>query len=92
MLNIKNSRGTVFQVEVKEKQVQCNLSTGKKNQDDTYTNMTWRARFVGNAFEKAKELQDKDRIEIINGAVENTYDKENEKLYVNVVIFDFNKI
>lgn len=89
-LNITGKYITVFQVEDKGNYIQANLSTGKKNQDGTYTNMSWRARFVGKCKEKAKLLGDKDKIEIISGTVENSYNKEKKALYVNVTVFDFN--
>lgn len=87
----KNYRnfGTVFQVEVKEKVVQCNLSTSKKLPDGTYKNSNWRAAFVGDAKAKAEGLKDKDRIEILEASVETTYVKETDKTYVNLTIFDF---
>lgn len=93
MLNLGMSTKyvSVFNPEVKEKYVQANITTSKKNDDNTYDNMYWKARFVGKAFEAAKELKDKDKIEITNGIVENNYDKENEKLWVNVTIFSFKK-
>lgn len=80
---------SVFNPEIKEKYVQANLTTSKKNEDNSHTNMYWKARFVGKALETAKELKDKDKIEITNGIIENKYDKENEKLWVNVTIFAF---
>ncbi len=52
--------------------------------------MYWKVKFVGEKnIEKAKTLKDKDKIEILKGAIENTYDKENKILWVNVTIFDF---
>ena len=88
-LNITGKYVTVWNVEDKGNYIQANLSTGKKNKDGTYTNMSWRTRFVGNAKGKAKALQDKDKIEIVNGLVENTYDKEKKTTYVNVTVFEF---
>lgn len=89
MLNITGKYVSVFEVEVKEKYCTANLSTSKKNTDGTYTNMYWKARFVGKAFDKAKKLKDKDKIEITNGIIENSYDKEKEKLWVIVTVFEF---
>lgn len=91
MLNLGKSTKyvSVFCPEVKEKFVQANLTTSKKNDDNTYINMYWKARFVGKSIEAAKELKDKDKIEITNGIIENNYDKENEKLWVNVTVFEF---
>lgn len=83
---------SVFQVEDKGKYMLANLSTSKKNQDNTYTNMYWRAKFVGLAYEKAKELKDKDKIEIVQGIVENTYDKSKNKLWLNVTVFKFDRM
>ncbi len=82
---------SVFTIDIKEKYVAANLTTGKKNPDKAYTNMYWKARFVGEeAYEKAKALKDKDKIEILKGTIENTYDKETKNLWVNVTIFQFN--
>lgn len=91
MLNIIG-RGNVFNVETTEKSVNCNLSTAKKNQDGKYEYMSWRTRFVGKAFEPAKELKDKDRINITSGVIENKYDKAKDKTYYNVSIFEFEKM
>lgn len=92
MLNVTGKYVSVFEAEDKEKFVQANLSTSKKNQDGSYTNMYWKARFVGDAYEPAKALVDKDKIHILRGAVENKFDKEKDKLYVTIVIFSFKKI
>lgn len=91
MLNIKDSYATVWDTTVEEKYVQAQISTSKKNPttESGYENMSWRARFVGKAFDAAKELTRGTRINITNGAVENSYNKETKTLYVNVVIFDF---
>ena len=88
-LNITGKYITVFQVEDKEKYIQANLSTGKKDRDGNWTNMSWRARFVGKCKDKASQLKDKDKIEITNGLIENNYVKETKTLWVNVVVFDF---
>lgn len=88
MLNVTGKYVSVYDVEDKGNYVQAKLRTGRKNKDGSYTNMTWRARFVGNANEPAKNLQDKERIEIVNGIIENSFDA-NGKQWHNVVIFDF---
>lgn len=91
MLNVTGKYVSVFEAEDKGNFVQANLSTSKKNKDGTYTNMYWRARFVGEAYEPAKELVDKDKIHILRGAIENKFDKEWDRLYITVVIFRFKK-
>lgn len=81
----------VFNKEVSEKFVRCNLSEGEKQQDGTYKNYSWRTTFVGGCLDKAKALNDKDVITITKGKVTNEYVKEQGKAYVNVVVFDFDK-
>ena len=92
MLNVTGKFVTVFDVGEKEKYVGANLSTSKKNQDGTYSNMYWKGRFVGSSKEAAKALKDKDVISIKSGVIENSYDKENNKLWVTVIIFEFEKV
>lgn len=91
MLNVTGKYVSVFEVVDKGNFVQANLSTSKKNQDGSYTNMYWKARFVGEAYAPAKALVDKDKIHILRGAIENKFDKEWDRLYVTVVIFRFKK-
>lgn len=88
-MNITDTKVTVFDAEDKGKYVQANLSEGRKNQDGTWTNMSWRTRFVGKCKDRASGLQDKDKITITNGIVTNEYNKEQKRVYVNVVVFEF---
>ena len=60
-----------------------------KDQDDKPRYASWRARFVGEAYEDALGLEDKDRIIIQSGIADNVYNKEKEKLYVTVTLFRF---
>lgn len=64
------------------------ISTGDKQQDGSYVNTNWFARFVGKAFEKLDQLESKDKIRI-TGKVANPYNKETKKAYLNLVVFDF---
>lgn len=91
MLNIKDTRFvSTFEVEPVEGKnvVKANLSTSKKNGQE-YINMYWKGRFVGQAYDKALTLQHGSKIDIINGVIENNYDKENKKAWYTVTIFDF---
>lgn len=97
MLNVTGKYVTVFQPRIEldksERIVFANLSTSKKNTDRnghvSYENMAWYGRFVGDSFEPAKALRNEDKIDIIKAAIENRYDKEAHKLYVDVTIFEF---
>jgi hypothetical protein len=97
MLNVTGKFVTVFQPEIKTKissnMLFANLSTSKKNKSNDnvvyYTNMNWRGRFVGNAFEPSKLLKDGDKIDITKGSIENRYDKVNKTQYVDVTIYEF---
>lgn len=86
-------KANVFEVKRDEKRkntIIANISTYEgKDQNDKNQYCSWRARFVSDAYEKALGLKDKDRIIITKGKVENNYNKEQERLYVHVTIFDF---
>ena len=92
-LNITGKFVSVFQVEEKPERAKntvfANLSTSEKKEDGTYENMYWKAKFVGKAYEAAKKLKDADKVNILSGLIKNNFDKENEKLWVDVVIFEF---
>lgn len=92
-LNITRSYGTVWQVEVEDRYVKANVSTSDKNPkaENGREYMSWPTRFVGEAFEKAKELEPKDRIVISSAKVKNHYNKEEGKVYNTLVVFDFEK-
>lgn len=97
-MNLAATKATVFAPElcdpVKRKNtVECTISTleSSKNEDQKRYS-SWKAYFVGNAFEKAQDLKDRDFIEIKSGKVENNYDKGKEKLWVKVTIFDFDLV
>ena len=82
---------TVFEPEDKGKYVKANLSTSTKDerQESGYKNMYWNAVFVGQAKQPAEDLKDFDKIQITKAFVENDYNKELKKLFVKVVILDF---
>lgn len=85
----------VFEVKESTKRkntIRANVSTYEgKNQDEKARYSSWNSYFVGKAYEKAKTLYDKDQIILTNAKVENFYDKEKERLYVNLTVFDFEK-
>lgn len=79
----------VFDVEVKEKYVQAHISSSEKVNENEYANSNWYGRFVGQAFDKAKSLNQGQRICIVKGVVKNKYVKEKSRAYTSVTIFDF---
>ena len=91
MLRVSSTFATVFDVEVKGNIANAKVTTSKKKDDGTFENMRWLARFAGkDVVEKAGQLQNGDRIEIVEGAVENNWD--GEKGYTNLIIFRFYKV
>lgn len=60
-----------------------------KAQDEKAKYASWNASFVGDAYTKAKILTEKSKIILTNAKIDNFYDKEKERLYVNVIVFDF---
>lgn len=97
MLQIKEQTVMVWDAKESEKvknTVEANVSTSKVikiNENEERKYMSWPTKFVGKAYEPAKELKDKDIIKIKDAGIENYYSKENEKLYITLVIFDFEK-
>ena len=78
--------------ETRKKTVECRLSTYEgTDQNDNPRYSTWWCDFVGTAYKDALDLESKDRIRIMEGKVENIYDKESGKSYLRVKIFDFYK-
>ena len=87
---------TVWRGEHHENYSTFNLSTSRKDKrDGTYKNSNWNfVRFVGTAFDKAKQLNERDKITnvkfslsaepYVNQNGEKTYPK-----YPNMIIFDF---
>ena len=99
--NQYDTRATVFKPEVKASNggktyVTANLSTSKKLQTPVdgkeYVNSNWFATFVGKAAEKATKLVEKDRIELTFAEIENQYNKDTDKNYIKVVVYDFNMV
>lgn len=60
-----------------------------KDKDDNARYSSWNASFVGDAYEKASELKEKDEIILLNAKIESVYLKEKKKEYTNLTVFDF---
>lgn len=84
----------VFKVNEHEKrkntmQVHISSYEGKDKKDEAVYS-SWFANFVGTAYTKAKEeLKEGDYIQLTNGKIENIYNKEKGKAFLEVIVFDF---
>ena len=89
----KDQKARVFDISENENRkntISANISTYEgKDRDDKAVYSSWRANFVGKAFDKAKGLKEKDEISLVNAKVDSSYNKEKERLYVTVTVFDF---
>lgn len=89
----KKQEARVFELKKSDNRkstMRANLSTYEgKTQDDKPKYSSWNAYFVGDAYEKAKDLQNKNKIILTEAKIENYYDKEKGRLYVNLTVFDF---
>jgi hypothetical protein len=94
MILFNNIYATVWSVEDKGNYVKGRISTSEKNKEGEYVNSNWFVTFVGKAKEPALALSTRDRIKIISGKISNTTTGEgkDKKSFVNVVIFDFEKL
>lgn len=93
-MNIQNGeKARVFGIKENGKRkntMNVSLSTYEgKNKDDEPIYASWLAFFVGNAYEKAKELEEKDKIILTNAKISNFYNKETKNSYYDVTVFDF---
>ena len=93
-MNIKETNVRVWQPEKVRgsKIVQANITCYEgedQNGNPKYSN--WSGRFVGDAYKKAQELEDGQKIGIFAGSVSTYYDKDKKKLYANLTIFDFDE-
>jgi len=92
MFFIKEAYGTVWKVqEVRENYTRVRFSTSEKDLQGNYVNSTWFGMFTGKAHEKAQSLQEKDRIKITAGKINNKREQKdgNWVTYTNVYVFDF---
>lgn len=79
----------VWEVEVMEKYVKVKLGSSSKDGNGGFKNSTWFSNFVGQAKDNAANLVEGDLIEITQGGVENIWNKDQQKSYLNVVVFGF---
>ena len=74
----------------RKKTVEATISTFEgMDENDNPRYSSWRANFVGDAYKPALELDNRTKIIITQGKVENVYHKELRKSFVTVTIFDF---
>lgn len=82
------------QVKMTDKCVFASLSegikTGENNGQPIFENDYWNATFCGKAYEKAKELKDKDRIIVVEMNIRNRY--INKKSYPQITVTDFDVV
>ena len=77
----------VWKIEDKGKYSLCNVSTGDKQQDGTYKNSSWQLKLIGNKGDR--NLLEGDTIITKKAKVENIYDKEKKRSWLNVIVFDW---
>ena len=86
MLNIAETKGTLYKIKEVGNMVLATFRTSKKVNEE-WTSMFWNAKFVGKEKEKLLDCGDKTKISIISAICEQN--KYNEKMYTNVVVFKF---
>ena len=90
-----NNFAKVWKIFPKEKKEQryttVQLSTSRKDKkNNTYTtDFSDYVRLIGDAEEKAAELEAQDRIKLLSVGVSNSYNKEQKKTYYQFICFDF---
>lgn len=80
---------TIWQVDEREKYMNVQLSTSRKNQNGEYeTDFSGFVRFVGKAKDVVRGLHEKDRVRILSCGVTTQYNKEKKVTYTNYVVFE----
>lgn len=94
-MNVTNTRATIWGATVEttpsgKEIVKGKISTSRKVGEE-YKNSSWFVTFVGKCVPMAKQLNEKDRINILNAQITaEPYEKDGKKLYpTRVTIFDF---
>ena len=75
----------VWKVDKREKYTALQVSTGDKQEDGTYKNSGWNVRLVGKA---NVHVNEGDNIVITKAKIENIYDKEKNRSWLNVIAFE----
>lgn len=65
------------------------VKVGEENGKNKYESDYYKAYFVGGALDKAKTLENKQRIKLNKMTIRNRYIEEKGKNYVSVTIYDF---
>lgn len=86
MLRLGETKGTIYKAEKAGNMVKASMQTAKKV-NDKWENMWWNVRFVGVNKDEILKFEDKTKIKVLSGTVESN--KSNDKVYTNVVIFDY---
>lgn len=87
MIIIKKAYMKVWKIDKQEKYTRANATTSEKVEDLGYKNSNWSLMLVGKSREV--DIKEGDRIEIKSAKIENIWDKENKKNWLNVIVFDF---
>lgn len=86
---------TVWDIKPYDKSCDLRITTSRKGKDGKYvTDFNGYVRVLNSkdnqdAVEKALKLKPRDRIHILSFGVQNTYNKEKNTNYWNIIVFDF---
>jgi len=86
MLWLSESYLKVWKVESKGKYSVAQCSSGKKQEDGTYINSNWNVKLIGKANDKGIKVGD--RIKTTKSAVENIWDADKKRNWLNVLVFN----
>lgn len=75
----------------KRKNIFSGFITSYEGQDnnDNPKFCSWYCNFVGKAFYKAKKLEQAQEIILLRAKIDNSYNRDTDKFYVNVTVYDF---
>lgn len=92
MIYAKNAEvyATVWKINHPEngKYIDVQITTSEKNKNGEYENSSWMARVIGHALNSLKGIKERDRIKITSFKMSNIYDKEKNRSFLKMLIFE----
>lgn len=68
------------------------IKTGENNGKPIFDNDYWNTTFCGKAYEKAKDLKDRERIMVVEMNIRNIHSSKTGKSYPQITVTDFDVI
>lgn len=86
------TRGKVFSVREVKKCINCitaDFSLYERREEDKVIYSRWKINFVGNAYNLAKKLKERDNIILLQAKIEKLYNKNINEMFIFITCYEF---